>query len=195
MSVVPDATVAAVLDHALAQPARLGAGRLVCVDGPAGSGKSTLARAVAEAGQQRVAAVHLIHTDDLLNGWRGLPGLGRDLHDHVVEPLGAGHPATYRRFDWVADAYAEEHVIAPMDLLVLDGVGTGHPSLAPWRATLVWVEAVDPDVRMARGLARDGEAMRPAWEQFMLDEADDFARNDTRARADLRVDEVGRLAG
>ena len=59
----------------------------------------------------------------------------------------------------------------------------------------MWVEAVDPDVRLARGLARDGEAMRPAWEQFMLDEADDFARNDTRARADLRVDEVGRLAG
>jgi hypothetical protein len=37
--------------------------------------------------------------------------------------------------------------------------------------------------------------MRPAWEQFMLDEADDFARNETRARADLRVDEVGRLVG
>ena len=51
MAVVPEATVAAVLDHALAQPARLGAGRLVCVDGPAGSGKSTLARAVAEAGR------------------------------------------------------------------------------------------------------------------------------------------------
>ncbi len=69
--VVPVETVAAVLDHALAQPARLGSGRLVCVDGPAGSGKSTLARAVAEAGQQRVPSVHVIHTDDLLDGWRG----------------------------------------------------------------------------------------------------------------------------
>ena len=46
---------------------------------------------------------------------------------------------------------------------------------------------------MARGLARDGEAMRPAWEQFMLDEAEDFARHGTAAHADLRVDEVGRL--
>ncbi len=80
-----------------------------------------------------------------------------------------------------------------MDLLVLDGVGTGHPSLAPYRATLVWVEARDADLRMARGLARDGEAMRPEWEQFMLDEADDFARNDTAASADLRVDEIGRI--
>ena len=53
--VVPVETVAAVLDHALAQPPRLGDGRLVCVDGPAGSGKSTLARAVAEAGQARRA--------------------------------------------------------------------------------------------------------------------------------------------
>ena len=126
--VVPVETVAAVLDHALAQPARLGDGRLVCVDGPAGSGKSTLARAVAEAGQSRVPSVHVIHTDDLLDGWRGLPGLGRRLFDDVVAPLAAGRPAQYRRYDWVAGAFAEEHVVAPMDLLVLDGVGTGHPS-------------------------------------------------------------------
>jgi uridine kinase len=192
MGTVPVETVAAVLDHAQARPARLGRGRLVCVDGPAGSGKSTIARAVAEAAVARLSTVHVIHTDDLLDGWRGLPGLGASLHDNIVEPLGSGRPAWYRRYDWVADEFAEEHVVAPMDLLVLDGVGTGHPSLAPWRATLVWVSA-DDDLRLARGLARDGAAMRPEWERFMLDEAEDFRRNDTRARADLRLDEVGRL--
>ena len=162
--VVPGETIAAVLDHALAQPPRLGDGHLVCVDGAAGSGKSTLARAVAEAGQDRVASVHVIHTDDLLHGWRGLPGLGRSLHDDVVEPLAAGRPARYRRWDWVADGFAEEQVVAPMDLLVLDGVGTGHPLLGQRRATLVWVEA-DDELRLARGLERDGGAMRPAWER------------------------------
>ena len=79
-----------------------------------------------------------------------------------------------------------------MDLLVLDGVGTGHPLLEPHRATLVWVEA-DDELRLARGLARDGEAMRPAWEQFMLDEAAYFAEHAVREHADLRLDEVGRL--
>ena len=56
---VPDATVAAVLAHAAAQPPLLGEGRLVCIDGPAGSGKSTLATALAEATAdaiERVAA-------------------------------------------------------------------------------------------------------------------------------------------
>jgi uridine kinase len=189
---VPQETVAAVLDHALGSTTRLGSGRLVCIDGPAGSGKSTLARAVGEAALARPATVHVIHTDDLLAGWRGLPGLGRTLHDDVVAPLAEGRPAQYRRFDWVAGEPAEEHVIAPMDLLVLDGVGTGHVSLAPWRATLVWVSA-DADLRLARGVARDGEEMRAAWEQWAIDEAEDFARNDTQARADLHVDEVGRL--
>ena len=51
-----DATVAAVLAHAAAQPPLLGEGRLVCVDGPAGSGKTTLAAAVAEATGARRAA-------------------------------------------------------------------------------------------------------------------------------------------
>jgi uridine kinase len=189
---VPPETVAAVLDHALAAPARLGNGRLVCVDGPAGSGKSTLARAVGEAALARLATVHVIHTDDLLDGWRGLPGLGRTLHDDVVAPLADGRPARYRRYDWLEGAFAEEHMVAPMDLLVLDGVGTGHPSLAPWRATLVWVSA-DADLRLGRGLERDGEAMRPEWERFMVDEAEDFQRNGTRDRADLQVDEIGRV--
>ncbi len=91
-------------------------------------------RAVAEAGQARVASVHVIHTDDLLDGWRGLPGLGRSCSMTTWSSRWRpARPARYRRYDWVAGAFAEEHVVAPMDLLVLEGVGTGHPLLAPLR--------------------------------------------------------------
>lgn len=193
MRQVPQATVATVLDHALAQPPRLGAGRLVCVDGPAGSGKTTLAAAVAAGGADRgPGGVHLLHTDDLLDGWEGLPTLGVRLRTRVVEPLASGRAARYRRYDWVAGAPAEEHVVAPMDLLVLEGVGTGDPALAAHRATLVWVEAPD-DLRLARGLARDGEELRQRWQAWMQEETALFRRHRTRERADLWVDAVGRL--
>ncbi|HEY0905314.1 MAG TPA: 4-amino-4-deoxy-L-arabinose transferase, partial [Marmoricola sp.] len=58
-----------------------------------------------------------------------------------------------------------------------------------WRdlaSTLVWVET-DPATRLARGLARDGEEVRPRWERWMADEARLFAEQDTRTHADLLV--------
>ena len=52
---------------------------------------------------------------------------------------------------------------------------------------LVWVEA-PYDVRLRRGLERDGDAFAPHWEQWAADEAALFARERTRERADVVVD-------
>lgn len=181
----------AVVDHALRQPPLLGGGRLVCIDGLAGSGKSTLAAAVAAAGA-RAGLVHVLRSDDLLDGWGGLTSIGPRLRNYVVGPLASGHPARYRRYDWEADAFAEEHVVAPhLDLLVIDGVGSGHPGLRSRRATLVWVEA-DDELRLARAVARDGERWRTHLEAWVeLEDRLGWAR--VRRWADLVVDDSGRL--
>ncbi len=92
---VPDATVAAVLAHAAAQPPLLGEGRLVCIDGPAGSGKTTLAAAVAEATGARV-----LHMDDHYEGWQGLGDAPARIRDEILAPLATGLPGFYRRYDW-----------------------------------------------------------------------------------------------
>jgi cytidylate kinase len=192
MDRAPRATATAVLDHALAQRPLLGGGRLVCIDGPSGSGKSTLAAAVAGLAENRGLTAHVLHADDLLQGWTGLPALGPRLRNDVVGPLASGHPARYRRYDWEAEAFAEEHVVAPMDLLVLDGCGSGHPALASRRATLVWVEA-DDDLRLARALARDGDAVREPLLRWWADEARLFERYGIREQADFHADATGRL--
>jgi uridine kinase len=178
---------AAVLDLALARPATLGSGRLVCVDGPAGSGKSTLARAVVEL----AGDAQLVQTDDLLEGWSGLPGLAGTL-EAFLRPLAAGEPSRWRRWDWHASAWAEHHTVSPGGLLVVEGVGSGARRIADLVTVLVWVEAPEA-LRLERGMARDGEAVRAYWEQWMLDEAAEHAEQLTRQRADLRVDAIGRL--
>lgn len=185
------ATASAVVDHALRQPPLLGGGRMICIDGLAGSGKSTLAAAVAATGA-RAGTVHLLRSDDLLDGWTGLASIGPRLRNYVVGPLASGHPARYRRYDWETEAFAEEHVVAPhLDLLVVDGVGSGHPGLRSRRATLVWVDA-DDELRLARTVARDGERWRPQLEAWMeLEERLGWAR--VRRWADLVVDDSGRL--
>jgi hypothetical protein len=177
----PYAVAVEVAERVLKGPPTLGAGRLVCVDGPAGSGKTTLAAALADV----VPLTHVVHCDELLQGWRGLPGLGRTV-EAFLQPLSRGERGLWTRWDWAADGWAETHPVEPGGLLVLEGVGCWSPAIAPLVGVLVWVEA-ESSLRLRRGMARDGEQMRPQWEQWRLDEDVLFERMGTRARADLRV--------
>jgi uridine kinase len=170
-----------VLTHARARPARLGSGRLICIDGPAGSGKTTLALQVGALGGAPV-----VRMDDLYPGWDGLFDVGGQVLG-LLRPLTEGHAGSYRRFDWEAHEYAEMHRVEPTPLLVLDGVGSGNRAWQDLVTTLVWVEAPS-DVRLARGLERDGEDERAHWLAWMRDEDRLFAEEDTRARADIVLD-------
>ncbi len=167
------------LDHALAGPPTLGTGRLICVDGLAGAGKTTVGRALAALRPDAV----VLATDEMLEGWPGLPGLGATI-ERLLRPLVGGRAGTWRRWDWYADEWAEEHVVRPCPLLVLEGVGAAAASYDDLITTLVWVEA-DRDVRLERGIARDGEAMREDWLRWLDDEAALHGRERTRDRADL----------
>ncbi|MBM7515127.1 uridine kinase family protein [Nocardioides nitrophenolicus] len=170
-----------VLAAALSRPPTLGAGRLICVDGLAGSGKTTLARGIADLAPEAV----VLGTDEMLEGWRGLPGLGASV-EALLRPLAEGRPGRWRRWDWYADAWDGTVVVRPGPLLVLEGVGSAAARYASLVTLTVWVEA-DLDVRLARWLARDGEAMRPHWDAWLADEEALHARERTRERADLVV--------
>lgn len=181
MAADPGVVADDVAARVLAAPPTLGPGRLVCVDGPAGSGKTTLAAALAE----RVPGTQVVHCDELLQGWRGLPGLSATV-DGLLRPLAAGEQGTWVRWDWHADGWAETHTVTPGGLLVLEGVGSWAPAHAELVGVLVWVEA-ESSLRLRRGIDRDGEAMRPHWEQWRRDEGLLYARLGTRAHADLVV--------
>lgn len=181
--VFPDAQ--AVLDLTLGRSPTLGAGRLIAIDGPAGSGKTTLAAAVAAL----ASGARVVHMDDLYAGWSGLARVTEQL-DPLLRPLAAGGAGSYRRFDWHADAFAETVPVPPVPLLVLEGVGSGSAAHAALITTLVWV-AAPHDLRMRRGIERDGDAFAPYWEQWAGDEAELFAREQTEGRADVLVDGTG----
>ncbi len=181
LDIVGDRFPSQILTLVRSRPETLGSGRLVCIDGPAGGGKTTLAAALAEL----VDGVRVVHMDDLYEGWSGLGRVDAQL-EALLHPLASGSRGSYRRYDWEAGAFAETVEVEPQPLIVLEGVGSGASRFADLITVLVWVDA-PRDVRMARGMKRDGDAFRPHWENWAKQEATLFERERTKERADLKV--------
>ena len=134
----------------------------------------------------------IVAADDLYEGWTGMrAGIAR-LAEWVLEPLAAGRPGRYQRYDWGLGKYAERHTVPLADFLVVEGCGSASLSTEPYSPLVVWVEAPD-DVRLERGLARDGAALEPAWREFMRTEREHYAEHRTRERAHVRLDGLGNL--
>ena len=167
----------------LAAPARLGAVRLVCVDGPAGSGKTTFAGRLTDA----LGDAGLVHLEDLYAGWT-LTGAAARLSAGVLRPLAQGRAGSHARYDWAAGRFADESVAVPVPrVLVVEGCGSSPRALDRWATLRVWVEA-PAALRLSRGLARDGDDLAAHWHRWQGTEARHFAAEDTRGRADVRVD-------
>ncbi|MBB4740076.1 cytidylate kinase [Actinoplanes octamycinicus] len=154
--------------------------RVLAIEGRSGSGKSSLAAAVAD----RLGAA-LIRMDDLYAGWDGLDQGVSALRDWVLAPLAEGRPAIWRRWDWAAGEYAEEHRVPDGRWLVVEGVGAGAPR--SYLSGLVWLASPAP-VRKQRALARDGDLYAPHWDRWAGHEQAFYTANPVHSQADLVLD-------
>jgi len=145
---------------------------LVGIDGRGGSGKSTLAAAIAQ-GRPRAVVVHM---DDLYLPSRERPKHANtfgSLYDRarlireVLSPLREGSTARYRRYDWDADDLAEEIIVEPIGVIIVEGITAAAPDLLHWYDITVWVET-PPELCLQRGIERDGESARDQWESFWI---------------------------
>ena len=180
-------TFATLATRIQARAPRLGAVRLVAVDGGAGSGKSTFAERLGSALGRDAPDVQVVHTDDLLEGWADIVSFWPRLDAWILAPLRAGLPGRYRRYDWHRGDLAEWHDVPVVDTLVLEGVTSARAAVRPSLSYAIWVEA-DSSTRLARGVARDGERLRPQWLEWMAAEAEHFGVDGTAGAADLVVD-------
>ena len=162
--------------------------RIIAVDGPGGAGKSTLATRLAAA----LGDVPVVHTDDFASWENPLEWWPR-LIEQVLEPLSANQTARYQRHDWDARNLAEWHEVAPDGYLILEGVSASREAFRPYLTYRIWVET-PRDERLRRGLERDGESMRPQWEQWMSEEDGYIEREHPEQSADVVVSGITELA-
>ena len=181
-------TIDSLLDNVQAGSPRLGRTYLIGIDGPAGSGKTTVAAHLQARAEARDLNTYVIHMDDLYDGWTGAERGFALLRDHVLQRLADGREGRYRRYDWYVGAYAELHVVpSTVDLLIVEGVTSCDRDAAHWQSLRLWVETSN-EIRLDRGIERDGEFQRDHWLEWMRWERDHFAEQATRSRAHVIVD-------
>jgi uridine kinase len=155
--------------------------RIVAIDGRGGSGKSELADRLS----RRLDASHVVHTDDFARpnvaGWEW-----ERLRAQVLEPVLADRPGRYQRYDWVVDAPAEWHDVPVAGTLIVEGISSMLDELGAYWDFAVWVEC-PYELRLRRGVERDGEAMRPTWTDVWMPAEDAYVE---AQRPDLRADVV-----
>jgi uridine kinase len=153
--------------------------RIVAIDGQGGAGKSSLAAWL--AGELDAP---IIHTDDFA-GWENPVDWWPDLIANALAPLAAGRPASYVPTSWGGDEKPPV-VVEPADLVILEGVTASREAFRPYLAYSIWVET-PRDVRLKRGLERDGAEARAQWEEWMEGEDRYVERERPADRADCVV--------
>jgi uridine kinase len=154
---------------------------LVCIDGAGGSGKSTIARELANAADD----IQVVAQDDFyrpsVERFSGPPSLcphGADfdlarLRSEVLEPLRQGRAVEYRVYDWDADALTGVVVPVTKPIVVVEGVYSSSVAQRSLFDVTLWVES-PRELRLSRGLARDGEVARARWELDWMPKEDRY---------------------
>jgi uridine kinase len=153
----------------------------VGIGGHGGAGKSTLAGLI--------PAAQVVGTDEF---WNGSEFELARLRREVVEPLLDGVVARWHGFDWDAGRAAPEvRVVRPEGIVVIEGVCALHRMFRDAYDVRVWVDA-PRELRLERGVARDGEAARERWETVWMPAEERYVdRDDPIPSAHVIVDGTG----
>jgi uridine kinase len=166
---------------------------VVGIDGPGGSGKSTLAGLLAGL----LAGASVVQVDDfyLPSSERSADSAGiapnfdlERLRSQVLEPANGGRETRYQRYDWDRDTLGEWVTLPATGPVIVEGVYCTRDDLRGYYTYQIFCTA-GRDVRLRRGLQRDGEEARHLWVDVWMPAEDRYiAAQRPQHHADLVLD-------
>lgn len=145
----------------------------------------------------------MVYLDDFVRPegeWRGgaapafpFPYIRYDEFLATVTNLAHGEPTRYRPYDWSTGQLGDERATAPGGLVVIEGVSSLHPRLAPLYDLRLWVES-DAATVLDASLARGVGAWEEDWRTLFLPSVALYLETRPKDRADILVAGRGAVA-
>jgi uridine kinase len=157
---------------------------IIAIDGPAGAGKTTLADHLSAALSLKYK-VHVIHMDDLYNGWTN--AFDFHLTDSLLALVDAHRSMkqiSLSRFDWHNLEYLAAEPIPMAELLILEGVGSSQSAIREHLSASIWIE-INRTLGVERVLARDGDVISQQMKMWLELQEQHFLREDSENAADF----------
>lgn len=186
MEVVASAELAdIVLQIQCAEPPTDMTTKIIAIDGGGGAGKSTLADGLSK----RLGACSIIHTDDFAS-WDQSQNWYPRMLEQALAPLQKNQVAKFQKYDWNKKALGEWITIEPQEFVILEGVSSARKEFRPYLAFSIYVET-DRELRLRRGLERDGLQSETQWLKWMKEEDEYLARDNPKDYANVVVSGEG----
>lgn len=139
---------------------------VIGIDGFGASGKSTFAKML----HHHIPSAGMVCIDHFYQPL--VPGGTNEFHwerfeKEVIQPIRAGMEIRYTPYDWTSGSFQEVNIITKDQPVIVEGVYSTQKRFVDAYDVKIWVD-VSRDTRLARGIARDGEASRPMWENTWL---------------------------
>ena len=155
--------------------------RIIAIDGCGGAGKTTFAASLAGS----LDHCPIIHTDDFASWDHPVDWYPR-LIEQVLEPLRQNHVAHYQKFDWQANQLGQWETLEPCYVMILEGVSASRSEFRRYLSFSIYIET-NRELRLKRGIERDGEEMLPLWQQWMAEEDEYVLRDRPQEYADIVI--------
>lgn len=163
---------------------------IIAIDGFGGSGKSTFAQKLREkfptAGIVSVDHFYQPITSDGENEFHW-----ERFEQEAINPLRSGKEFRYRPYNWKLQVFQDEVVIDCDQHVIVEGVYSTQEKFRDAYDVKIWIDAPD-EVRLQRGVARDGELMRPMWENVWIPYTKKYMEeHQPHLSADIVIDGAG----
>jgi len=152
------------------------------IDGLGGSGKSTFARELL-AWLPNTGLVHMDdfykpkYLRDLLNSsseigacfdWQGL-------EVQLLIPFVENREMVLQKYDWQTDSLKQGQSIPNTFNVIVEGVYSTRKELSKYYDLKIWIDC-PAELRLLRGIERDGIEMKAQWQNFWMKQENEYYR-------------------